>query len=110
MSFHHRLAHEDGWRISGDPNDEVTWIRPGGSPFIPGERDWLVAKSPIPVLEDFLLPEQLKDPEAPDTSQTHRRGTGRFDVTQAGVRSSAPRIDSLTTPRIVETESSCLRR
>lgn len=66
--FHHRLVHEDGWRISGDPNAEITWIRPGGSPFIPGERDWQAGSSPILMLDDFLVPEHLKSPEAPDTS------------------------------------------
>jgi hypothetical protein len=66
--YHHRLVHEDGWRISGDPNGRITWIRPGGAPFIPGERDWYVARSPIPMLDDSLIPEHLKDPQAPDTS------------------------------------------
>lgn len=66
--FHHRLVHEDGWRISGDPNGEVTWIRPGGMPFVPGDRDWYAARSPIPMLEDALVPDHLRNPEAPDTS------------------------------------------
>ncbi|MCC7077445.1 MAG: DUF222 domain-containing protein [Acidimicrobiia bacterium] len=29
-SFHHRLPHEAGWTICGDPNHEVTWRRPDG--------------------------------------------------------------------------------
>ena len=66
--YHHRLVHEDGWRISGDPNGEVTWIRPGGSPFIPGERDWYATARAIPMLDDALVPEHLKNNEAPDTS------------------------------------------
>jgi hypothetical protein len=31
--FHHRLLHEDGWRIEGDPNGQITWIRPDGRQF-----------------------------------------------------------------------------
>ena len=34
--YHHRLVHEHGWRMSGDPNNEVTWIRPNGRPYTPG--------------------------------------------------------------------------
>lgn len=30
---HHRLVHESGWRISGDPNGEVVWLELGGWPF-----------------------------------------------------------------------------
>ena len=63
--FHHRLVHEDGWRISGDPNDEVTWIRPGGSPFVPGPMDEYAAQRPIPMLEDATVPEHLKTPGVP---------------------------------------------
>ena len=31
--FHHRLLHKDGWTISGDPNGDVEFIRPGGQPY-----------------------------------------------------------------------------
>jgi len=31
---HHRMLHEQGWRIEGDPNREVRWIRPDGRPFV----------------------------------------------------------------------------
>ena len=31
--YHHRLLHADGWSISGDPNDDVQFIRPDGSPY-----------------------------------------------------------------------------
>jgi hypothetical protein len=33
--FHHRLIHEGGWSIVGDPNGEVTWVRPDGTAFDP---------------------------------------------------------------------------
>jgi len=66
--FHHRLVHEDGWRISGDPNSDVTWIRPGGSPFIPGPHDDSASRHGVPMLDDALVPEHLKTPEVVDTS------------------------------------------
>ena len=34
--FHHTSVHEHGWRLSGDPNRDVTWIRPNGRPYTPG--------------------------------------------------------------------------
>jgi hypothetical protein len=34
--YHHRLIHEHGWHITGDPNHDVTWIRPDRTPFDPG--------------------------------------------------------------------------
>ena len=39
--FHHRLVHERGWRISGDPQGDVAWVRPNGSVYQPTriERD-----------------------------------------------------------------------
>jgi len=33
--YHHRLIHEDGWTIGGDPNDTITWCHPYGTPFEP---------------------------------------------------------------------------
>ncbi|MEN8234210.1 MAG: DUF222 domain-containing protein [Actinomycetota bacterium] len=33
--YHHRILHEQGWRISGDPNGDVAWIRPDGTPYTP---------------------------------------------------------------------------
>ena len=33
--YHHRLVHEAGWKLSGDPNGEVTWIKPDGTPDQP---------------------------------------------------------------------------
>lgn len=34
--FHHRLIHEGGWTVSGDPNIEVTWIDRSGWVHDPG--------------------------------------------------------------------------
>lgn len=31
---HHRLVHEGGWRITGHPAEELTWLRPDGSPLL----------------------------------------------------------------------------
>ena len=46
--FHHRLLHEDGWTISGDPNRRIIWLRPDGTPhtprplvFTPSYRRWM---------------------------------------------------------------------
>ena len=66
--YHHRLIHEGGWRISGDPNGEIVWITPGGSPFVPGLRDWEAARRPISMLDDCLVPNHLKSPAPADTS------------------------------------------
>ncbi len=33
--YHHRLVHEHGWHIAGDPNKQLTWIRPNGRPYEP---------------------------------------------------------------------------
>ena len=33
--YHHRLGHEHRWRIVGDPNRDVTWIRPDGTAYHP---------------------------------------------------------------------------
>jgi hypothetical protein len=65
--YHHRLLHEGGWKISGDPNGEVTWIRPGGTPFVPGWRDEQ-ASNGVPLLDDFTIPNHLRNPEPDDTS------------------------------------------
>jgi len=34
--FHHRLVHEGGWSTRGDPNGELTFIRPDGRPLARG--------------------------------------------------------------------------
>ncbi|MGH2705569.1 MAG: HNH endonuclease [Actinomycetota bacterium] len=34
-SFHHRLAHEGGYSVEGDPNAEVVFRLPGGDPIEP---------------------------------------------------------------------------
>ncbi len=31
--FHHRLIHNEGWRIKGNPNEDVTWITKWGTEF-----------------------------------------------------------------------------
>ena len=38
--FHHRLLHEDRWKISGDPNTGITWLRPNGTPHTPKPPTW----------------------------------------------------------------------
>ncbi|GIV00722.1 MAG: hypothetical protein KatS3mg014_2337 [Actinomycetota bacterium] len=35
-SFHHRLVHEQGWRLRRTPEGERTWFRPDGRPHTPG--------------------------------------------------------------------------
>lgn len=31
---HHRILHEQGWRVQGNPNEPLTWIRPDGRPYM----------------------------------------------------------------------------
>lgn len=33
--YHHRLVHEGGWTIRGDPNREIQFMRPDGIPPLP---------------------------------------------------------------------------
>ncbi|MGZ5385196.1 MAG: HNH endonuclease signature motif containing protein [Acidimicrobiia bacterium] len=33
--YHHRLVHDGGWKIQGDPNGELIFIRPDGRPYQP---------------------------------------------------------------------------
>ena len=33
--FHHRLIHEHGWTVKGDPNGTISWWYPSGSTFEP---------------------------------------------------------------------------
>jgi hypothetical protein len=54
---HHRLIHERGWRITGDPNADVLWIRPDGTPY-----------EPTMIEEDLALTTRLRLDES-------RRGT-----------------------------------
>jgi len=35
---HHKLLHEGGWSVGGEPGPHVTWLRPDGSPFEPRVR------------------------------------------------------------------------
>ena len=55
--YHHRLLHNAGWRISGDPQGQVEFLRPDGSLYryddshIPGvEFLWLLRGDPEPAL------------------------------------------------------------
>ncbi len=65
--YHHRLIHEGGWRISGDPNRKFAWLTPGKREFVPTERYWQTAASPVPMCEDFSVPDHLRGRD-PDTS------------------------------------------
>ncbi len=38
--FHHRLVHEGGWRIRGDPEGDVTFVRPDGRLLVRGHDDY----------------------------------------------------------------------
>lgn len=38
--FHHRLIHDEGWSLNGNPNVAITWIRPDGSEFTPKSPVW----------------------------------------------------------------------
>ncbi len=31
--FHHHLAHEGGWKVRGNPNGDLEWTRPDGTPL-----------------------------------------------------------------------------
>jgi hypothetical protein len=48
-SFHHRLVHEHGWRVSLDRSGVTAWYRPGGRPYDPTER---AVPERAPPLED----------------------------------------------------------
>ncbi|MEX2622299.1 MAG: DUF222 domain-containing protein [Acidimicrobiia bacterium] len=32
---HHRMVHEEGWGLEGDPNRSIAWIKPDGRRFVP---------------------------------------------------------------------------
>ncbi len=63
--FHHRLVHEGGWTIEGDPNGEVVFRRPDGRVFEP---------QPSPLAEDWFdrfltdLSTYIGSTDPPDTS------------------------------------------
>ena len=49
-TFHHVALHEGGWRISGDPDGDVVFIRPDGRPLPnapPGLRDDVRQRLPL---------------------------------------------------------------
>jgi hypothetical protein len=52
-SFHHRLVHEDGWRVRRDPEGVVRWFRPDGAGYRAGPDPPRAARS---VTEDEPLP------------------------------------------------------
>ena len=62
---HHRLAHEGGWTIEGNPDEELRFVRPDGRAFghdpAPLATDWWDQ-----FLADFYTFEPGPDP--PDTS------------------------------------------
>lgn len=62
-SYHHRLLHEQGWHISGDPNSDITWIRPDHTPYAPTmiERDLAMSAR-------YALDRAQQVPETVDTS------------------------------------------
>ena len=64
---HHRLVHEAGWHISGDPNDDVVWLRPGGSPF-PDDPDRIWPPKPNYYSDEIYLPDKLRGSSDEDTS------------------------------------------
>jgi hypothetical protein len=66
--YHHRLVHESGWTITGDPNHQVTWHRPSGSVFTPGWAYNHGCQHGILQLEDAHIPDRLRKPKPPDTS------------------------------------------
>jgi hypothetical protein len=67
--FHHRLVHEDGWTISGDPNATIAWIRPDGEMFDPKpprvsySRDRVLASK-----AGWWLPDRVRGLTLDDTS------------------------------------------
>jgi hypothetical protein len=65
--MHHRLIHEAEWRISGDPNGEVLWIQPGGSPF-PRGQEWVARGKPPYASDEIFLPDHLRTGDGFDTS------------------------------------------
>jgi hypothetical protein len=42
--YHHRLGHEGGWTIEGDPKGELPFIRPDGTVF---------PQDPAPLADDW---------------------------------------------------------
>jgi hypothetical protein len=65
--LHHRLIHEAGWTISGDPNSEVTWIQPGGTVF-PANPDHIWPPKPNYYSDEIYLPDKLRGTTNTDTS------------------------------------------
>ena len=64
--YHHRLVHEDGWRITGDPNNEITWITPNGQPWKPHR---LMVGPIVRPHPDASIPPHLRTTPAPTSGQ-----------------------------------------
>lgn len=65
--MHHRLIHEAGWTISGDPNSQVTWIQPGGTVF-PTDPKNIWPEKPNYYSDEIYLPDRLRGSADADTS------------------------------------------
>ena len=55
-AYHHRLVHEGGWHIAGDPNGDIVFVRPDGTPYRP---------RPQPLLAE--VKERIVEPITPTT-------------------------------------------
>jgi hypothetical protein len=55
--YHHRLVHEGGWRILGDPNGEIEWLDRFGHAWQRPER---MARPRVPMRLEGLLPHHLQ--------------------------------------------------
>lgn len=64
---HHRLIHEAGWRISGDPNGEVIWLETPGTPF-PRDPNKPQPRKPYYYSDECFLPDRLRGSTDSDTS------------------------------------------
>ena len=53
-SYHHKTVHEGGWRVEGEPNGELRFIRPNGA----------LLKTGPPPLDPRVRKRTLGDPEA----------------------------------------------
>ena len=68
--FHHRLVHEGDWTIEGDPNGEISFVRPDGKAFIPDPAglspDWFDRF--VAELHDYARRTGTAGADPPDTS------------------------------------------
>jgi hypothetical protein len=50
------MLHEDQWTVRGDPDGELAWLLPGGTPYqrTPGYRPWeLVRQGDLEDIENW---------------------------------------------------------